>query len=43
MDGRLVQRIIDGLGLGWAYLCIAYQLRLREGLVKGIGCVSFGG
>ena len=42
MDERLVQCIIDGLGLGWACLCMAYQLRFREGLVKGIGCVSFG-
>ena len=42
MDGRLVQRIIDGLGLGWACLCMAYQLLFREGLVERSGCVSFG-
>ena len=42
MDGRLVQRIIYGLGLGWACLCMAYQLLFQEGFVKGCGCVSFG-
>ena len=33
--------LIGDIGLGWACLCIAYQLLFQEGLVKGIGCVSF--